>query len=90
MRASIAAVLPAGVAVGDADGQRRRLTLRMSRAYRVNLNVLALVALFTGGLLVFSTQALSVVRRRAQFALLRTLGLTRGAARGAAASPRAR
>ena len=49
----------------------------MTRAYRVNLNVLALVALFTGGLLVFSTQALSVVRRRAQFALLRTLGLTR-------------
>jgi putative ABC transport system permease protein len=33
--------------------------------------------LFTGGLLVFSTQALAVTRRRAQFALLRTLGLTR-------------
>ena len=49
----------------------------MSRAYRVNLNVLALVALFTGGLLVFSTQALAVVRRRAQFALLRTLGMSR-------------
>jgi putative ABC transport system permease protein len=43
----------------------------LSRSYRVNLNVLALVALFTGGLLVFSTQAHSVVRRRAQFALLR-------------------
>jgi putative ABC transport system permease protein len=38
--------------------------------------VLALVALFTGSLLVFSTQALAVVRRRAEFALLRTLGLT--------------
>ncbi len=50
----------------------------MSRAYRVNLNVLALVALFTGGFLVFSAQALSVVRRRAQFALLRVLGVTRG------------
>mgnify|MGYP006195016669 CR=1 FL=1 len=43
----------------------------LSRAYRVNLNVLALVALFTGGLLVFSTQALSIVRRRTQLALLR-------------------
>ena len=32
-----------------------------------------------GALLVFSTQALSVVRRRAQFALLRTLGVTRAA-----------
>ncbi len=43
----------------------------------MNLNVLALVALFTGGLLVFSTQALNVVRRRAQHALLRVLGVTR-------------
>ncbi len=49
----------------------------LSRSYRVNLNVLALVALFTGSLLVFSTQAHSVMRRRAQFALLRVLGVTR-------------
>jgi len=49
----------------------------LSRSYRVNLNVLALVALFTGGLLVFSTQAHAVVRRRAQFALLRVLGVSR-------------
>ncbi len=70
------AALPAGVAI-EAPQARTDATARMSRAYRVNLNVLALVALFTGGLLVFSTQALSVVRRRAQFALLRTLGLPR-------------
>ena len=50
----------------------------MSRAYRVNLTVLALVALFTGAFLVFSTQALSVIRRRGQFALLRVLGVERG------------
>jgi putative ABC transport system permease protein len=49
----------------------------MSRAYRVNLTVLALVALFTGAFLVFSTQALSVIRRRSQFALLRVLGVER-------------
>ena len=49
----------------------------LSRSYRVNLNVLALVALFTGGLLVFSTQAHAVVRRRTQFAVLRVLGVTR-------------
>jgi putative ABC transport system permease protein len=53
-------------------------TDRLSRAYRINMNVLALVALFTGAFLVFSTQALSVVRRRAQLALLRVIGLTRG------------
>jgi putative ABC transport system permease protein len=46
-----------------------------SRAYRVNLNVLAMVALFTGGFLVFSAQALEMARRRGEHALLRVLGL---------------
>ena len=61
----------------SADQETR--SANMSRAYRVNLNVLALVALFTGAFLVFSTQALSVLRRRAQFALLRVVGMTRAA-----------
>ena len=47
-----------------------------SRAYRVNLDVLAMVALFTGAFLVFSAQALEMVRRRGEHALLRVLGLT--------------
>ncbi|WP_426116109.1 FtsX-like permease family protein [Massilia sp. PWRC2] len=59
----------------DPDQDSRTNTL--SRAYRVNLTVLALVALFTGAFLVFSTQALSVIRRRSQFALLRVLGVAR-------------
>ncbi|MFO1305875.1 MAG: FtsX-like permease family protein [Burkholderiales bacterium] len=76
VRARLEALLPPGVAV-TTPRDEAATTTRMSRAYRVNLNVLALVALFTGALLVFSTQALSVVRRRAYFALLRTLGMTR-------------
>ena len=48
-----------------------------SRAYRVNLDVLAMVALFTGGFLVFSAQALETARRRGEHALLRVLGLER-------------
>lgn len=48
----------------------------MSRAYRVNLTVLALVALFTGAFLVFSVLALSVAQRAPQFALLAVLGAT--------------
>ena len=60
------------------DGDQEERNANLSRAYRVNLTVLALVALFTGAFLVFSTQALSVMRRRSQFALLRVLGLTRG------------
>lgn len=48
----------------------------LSRAYRVNLTVLALVALFTGAFLVFSVLSLSVTRRQQQFALLGVLGLS--------------
>src|SRR6266566_4034751 len=64
--------LPPGTLIErpEADAER---TGALSRAYRVNLNVLALVALFTGGLLVFSAQALAVVRRRSQLALRRAL-----------------
>lgn len=75
-RQAIVALLPPGVQV-DRPDSAIEATGRMTRAYRINLNVLALVALFTGGLLVFSTQALSVIRRRAQLALLRVLGITR-------------
>jgi putative ABC transport system permease protein len=57
---------------GDAAARMGNL----SRAYRVNLTVLALIALFTGGFLVFSVLALSVARRAQQFALLGVLGLT--------------
>ncbi len=69
--------LPPGVEIDRPEATIKATARASPRSYRVNLDVLALVALFTGGLLVFSTQALSVVRRRAQFALLRVLGLTR-------------
>jgi putative ABC transport system permease protein len=49
---------------------------QLSRAYRVNLTVLALVALFTGAFLVFSVLSLSVAQRAQQLALLGVLGLT--------------
>ena len=68
--------LPAGIVVERPEASLAA-SASVSRSYRVNMNVLALVALFTGGLLVFSTQALAVVRRRAHFALLRVLGVTR-------------
>jgi putative ABC transport system permease protein len=77
-RARLAAALPPGLQIERPATDVQR-SASLTRAYRVNLNVLALVALFTGGLLVFSTQALAVVRRRAQLALLRVLGLRRRA-----------
>lgn len=57
---------------GDAQAQISQL----SRAYRVNLSVLALVALFTGAFLVFSVLSLSVAKRAPQLALLGVLGLS--------------
>jgi putative ABC transport system permease protein len=69
--------LPAGVALQAADAAATRVS-NLSRAYRVNLNVLALVALFTGAFLVYSLQAQSVMARRTQLAFLRVIGLTRG------------
>lgn len=75
-KAKLAKELGESYVVTESADQETRVA-NMSRAYRVNLNMLALVALFTGVFLVFSTQALSVIRRRQQFALLRVLGFTR-------------
>src|SRR5450755_2258984 len=75
-RDRLQSLLPAGLAV-ERPQASIAASESLSRSYRVNMNVLALVALFTGGLLVFSTQALAVVRRRSQLALLRVLGVTR-------------
>ena len=67
--------LPAGVTAAEPDDAAQRVS-NLSRAYRVNLTVLALVALFTGAFLVFSVLSLSVAKRAQQFALLGVLGLT--------------
>ncbi|WP_395692605.1 FtsX-like permease family protein [Piscinibacter sp.] len=66
--------LPAGVRAAAPDESAQRVS-NVSRAYRVNLTVLALVALFTGAFLVFSILSLSVARRAPQLALLGVLGL---------------
>lgn len=67
--------LPTNVAVAEPGDAALRVS-NLSRAYRVNLTVLALVALFTGAFLVFSVLSLSVSQRVQQFALLGVLGLT--------------
>ena len=67
--------LPPGISA-SAPGDAAERVSNLSRAYRVNLTVLALVALFTGAFLVFSVLSLSVAKRAQQFALLGVLGLT--------------
>jgi len=70
-----ALALPPGI-TATAPGDAAERVSNLSRAYRVNLTVLALVALFTGAFLVFSVLSLSVAKRAQQFALLGVLGLT--------------
>jgi putative ABC transport system permease protein len=75
LRRELGRTLPPGVLAIAPQVERDR-AVTVTRAYRVNLNMLALVALFTGAFLVFSTQSLSVLRRRQSLALLRALGVT--------------
>jgi putative ABC transport system permease protein len=57
----------------SSDDRDKRMS-NLSRAYRVNLTVLALVALFTGAFLVFTAVGLSVTRQQSHLALLSVLG----------------
>ncbi|HAF56031.1 MAG TPA: ABC transporter permease [Thauera sp.] len=74
--ATLSPLLPPGLALREPEAAAQEVGT-LSRAYRVNLTMLAAIALLTGGFLVFSTQLLSVARRRREFALLRALGLER-------------
>ncbi|TXI22845.1 MAG: ABC transporter permease [Nitrosomonas sp.] len=75
-KAALEKELPSQYLVAETIDQEKRIN-NMSRAYRINLNVLALVALFTGIFLVFATQFLATLQRRPQLALLRVLGMTK-------------
>jgi putative ABC transport system permease protein len=76
VRRAIASALPADAVIADPASDTSSSD-SLSRAYRVNLDMLALVALLTGAFLVYSAQSLSVARRATQFALLRVLGAER-------------
>jgi len=67
--------LPAGIYFESANQTETRVS-NLSRAYRINLSALALVALFTGSFLVYSLQSQGVVARARQLAFLRVIGVT--------------
>ena len=76
VRRRLRGILPAGAGI-TTPGSATDDALRLSRAYRSNLTALALVALFTGGFFVYSTQSLLALKRRREFAILHALGVTR-------------
>ena len=76
MQALLKAQLPADmrVVLPSDEGQRAS---NLSRAYRVNLTVLALVALVSGGMIVFSALGAGVLQQWPQIALISLLGASR-------------
>lgn len=71
------AVLPAGVEVSWPGAQARQME-GLVASYRLNLSVLSAIALFVGMFLIYQSVTLSVVRRRREIGLLRTLGMPKG------------
>lgn len=69
--------LPPGVEVVRPAAEASR-TEGLVASYRLNLAVLSAIALFVGMFLIYQSVTLSVVRRRREIGLLRTLGMTPG------------
>ncbi len=74
--AALVARLPAGATLAPA-GARAGAFAALTRAFRLNLAALSLLALVVGMFLVANTMAFSVVRRRPLLGALRALGVTR-------------
>ncbi len=77
VRAELSRLLGGDLLVVAPDEDSARMS-NVSRAYRVNLNVLALVALLTGGFIVFAAMSLAALRQQPVFALLAVLGARPG------------
>ncbi|HEX3525508.1 MAG TPA: FtsX-like permease family protein [Thermoanaerobaculia bacterium] len=75
--ARAAAVLPPGAQILRSSS-RSQTTEEMTRAFRLNLTALSLLALICGVFLIYNTMTFSVVQRRTLIGTLRALGVTRG------------
>ncbi len=63
-------------ALVETPEQREQQASDLLSAFRLNLTALSLISLFVGGFLVYSSTQASLVRRRREFGLLRSLGAT--------------
>jgi putative ABC transport system permease protein len=72
----IRTLLPPGARI-ETVGARTRTFREMTRAFRLNLTALSLLALVCGVFLIYNTMTFSVVQRRTLIGTLRTLGVTR-------------
>jgi putative ABC transport system permease protein len=74
---AVQALLPPGLTVKRPD-QRNAQIERMTRAFRLNVSLLSVVALLVGLFLVYNTVSFAVLRRRREVGILRSLGLSPG------------
>ncbi len=74
--ARAAAALPPGAQILPAAGRTRTIE-EMTRAFRLNLTALSLLALVCGAFLIYNTMTFSVVQRRQWIGTLRALGVSR-------------
>ena len=71
----IARVLPANVVV-EPPSTRSAQVAKMLAGFRLNLTALSLVSLFVGVFLVYNTISASVIRRREEIGILRSIGVS--------------
>jgi putative ABC transport system permease protein len=72
----LAGLLPEGVEIVTSSA-RSRATFGMTRAFRLNLTALSLLALLVGAFLIYSTMNFLVVRRTRTIGILRSIGVDR-------------
>ncbi|MDP9339160.1 MAG: ABC transporter permease [Acidobacteriota bacterium] len=71
------AVLPEGIEVRS-QGAGTNENRQMLAAFRWNLKLLSYISLIVGGFLIYNTISVSVVRRRPEIGIVRSLGASRG------------
>ena len=76
LAAELAGLLPPGAELVESSA-RSRATFGMTRAFRLNLTALSLLALLVGAFLIYSTMNFLVVRRTRTIGVLRSVGVDR-------------
>ncbi|PYJ42170.1 MAG: hypothetical protein DME86_06220 [Verrucomicrobia bacterium] len=75
MIAHLRAAVPANAEVA-APAQRSEQVDKMLSSFQLNLTAMSLVSLFVGAFLIFNTISASVIRRRREIGILRSLGVS--------------
>ncbi len=75
IREKIRSFLPPGTIV-ERPARRGRDVEKLLASFQLNLTVLSVIALLVGCFLIYNTMSASVLRRRGEIAILRSLGMT--------------